>query len=91
MHFRGFFAAIAAVVLCSVMVDSAQAYPIAARKVAHANGELEEVTEPSDGRREQGAARSLAALVELGKLRGYRNPGAWAQHVMAGRSAKGRA
>ena len=67
------------------------AYPIAARKVAHVNGELEEVTEPSDGRREQGAARSLAALVELGKLRGYRNPGAWAQHVMAGRSAKGRA
>ncbi len=32
MHFRGFFAAIAAVVLCSVMVDSAQAYPIAARR-----------------------------------------------------------
>lgn len=67
------------------------AYPVAARKVAHVNGNLEEITHASRSRKEQGTARSLAALVELGKLRGYRNPSAWARHVLAGRSSRGRA
>ena len=65
-------------------------YPIASRKVSNVGGELEEVTTAGAARHEQGTARTLAALIELGALRGYRNPSAWARHVLAGRAAKGR-
>lgn len=66
-------------------------YPVNPRAVQEVSGELEEVTEARSARKEQGQARDLAALTELGKMRGYRNPRAWAEHVIRGRKAKGRA
>jgi len=41
-------------------------------------------------KREQGSAQSLDDLIALGQRRGYKNPAAWAKHVMYGRSLKGR-
>lgn len=65
-------------------------FPIAARKVEEVEGELEEVTASRVARKEQGSARSIEALIELGKLRGYRDPLSWANHVYRGRMAKRR-
>ena len=66
-------------------------YPVAARKVEQVKGNLEEVTDARrQDRQAQGAARSIHALTELGRMRGYRNPAAWARYVIAGRAAKGR-
>ena len=39
-------------------------------------------------RREQGTAQSLEALISVGQQRGYKNPVAWAKHVMYARSLK---
>lgn len=65
-------------------------YPIAARKIAEVEGELEEV-QATERRKEQGRATDLAALTELGKMRGYKSPHMWAQHVLQGRKRKGKA
>ena len=40
-------------------------------------------------RREQGGAQSLQDLIALGQQRGYKNPAAWAKHVLAARQTKG--
>jgi hypothetical protein len=40
-------------------------------------------------RREQGSAQSLQDLIALGQQRGYKNPAAWAKHVLAARQTKG--
>ena len=68
-----------------------------AREVEVVAGTLEEVT-PEDRDRmrrerakEQGAARDLPALIELGKKRGYKNPVAWAGHILASRERRGAA
>lgn len=62
------------------------------RKVAKKKGKLEKVTpEELAARRkaqEVGMTNSLSALVELGRIRGYRDPEKWAQHVWAGKQAK---
>jgi len=39
-------------------------------------------------KREQGTAQSMEQLVALGQQRGYKNPVAWAKHVMYARSLK---
>ena len=65
-------------------------FPVQARKVEEVEGELQEVTASRKARQEQGSARSIEALIELGKMRGYRDPMAWANHVYRGRMAKGR-
>jgi len=64
-------------------------FPVEARKVAHKKGELEEIDPRArEARREQGQARGLEALIELGKIRGYRNARVWAEHVWAARQKK---
>jgi len=69
-------------------------FPVAARKIATVDGQLQEVTVTSMRRRasperiEQGMTKDLDALEALGKMRGYKDPRAWAMHVIAGREAK---
>jgi DNA repair protein RadD len=71
-------------------------FPVESRSVAHADGELAEITPEElarraalrDRRREQGRADSLEALIEVGTRRGMRNPAGWARHVLQAREAK---
>jgi DNA repair protein RadD len=54
-------------------------------------GELEEVTESNkrdQTKRTPNAARDLAGLIQLGRMRGYRQPEAWARHVWSARQRK---
>jgi superfamily II DNA or RNA helicase len=58
------------------------------RKVEEKEGELHEITRERKKieRQEQGKAASLESLIELGKARGYKQPYAWARHVLNGRN-----
>jgi len=58
------------------------------RKVDEKEGDLVEVTRDRKKieRQEQGRAHSLDALIELGKARGYKQPHAWAQHIIRARN-----
>lgn len=47
--------------------------------------EVEKARERRERRREQGAARTIEELVDLGVRRGMKNPAAWAAHVYMGR------
>lgn len=63
-------------------------YPVASRMVDEVEGELAEVT---SGRRPpppQALAKSLDALIALGRQKGMKNPEGWAAHVMTARLAK---
>jgi DNA repair protein RadD len=62
-------------------------YPIQSREVEQVDGELSEVTGPRGPtpRQQQGRAQTLEDLIQLGQMRGYKNPRAWASHVMKGR------
>lgn len=62
--------------------------PVKPRTVKEREGELEEITEVQrvEARREQGRAQDLAALIEIGKQRGYKSPSYWAMRVMQGRN-----
>ena len=66
-------------------------YVIQGRQVDEVEGELREI-DPAAMRkaraREQMQADSLDALVELGRLRGYKSPEKWAAHVYTARQAK---
>jgi len=66
-------------------------YPISARKVEAVEGELQEVLATKAARKEQGRAKSIEALIELGRARGYKDPIAWANYVYRGRQQKRRA
>lgn len=67
------------------------------RKVEAVDGELAEVDTEAVRQRapevvarlaEQGNARSLEKLVELGRMRGMKNPEGWARHVLDARTRK---
>jgi DNA repair protein RadD len=58
------------------------------RELQQVDGELVEIAIAAK-RREQGGAQSLEDLIALGQQRGYKNPVAWAKHVMAARQTKG--
>lgn len=61
------------------------------RELKQVDGQLVEIAMAATRRkREQGSAQSLQDLIHLGKSRGYKNPVAWAKHVMYARSVKGR-
>lgn len=70
-------------------------YPLHPRELkAREEIELQRITaeetarveaEKKKARQEQGRADSFEALVQLGKQRGYKNPGFWAAQVMRGR------
>jgi hypothetical protein len=57
------------------------------RELQQVDGELQELAVAK--RREQGGAQTLDQLIRLGKERGYKNPVAWAKHVLAARQTKG--
>lgn len=72
--------------------------PVQARKVEQVAGSLGEVNVeevkrtrpagPSEKLKEQAAARSLEALIELGRIRGYANPEGWARHLWDARTRR---
>jgi DNA repair protein RadD len=64
------------------------------RELQHVDGELVEVSADQlkrETRREQGEARTVEDLVQIGKRRGMKNPTAWARHVMAARQNRSHA
>ena len=66
--------------------------PGAGRVVAQVDGELREVSgqpaEPVAPRQDQGRAKTLEDLVDLGRRRGHKRPELWARHVYHARLAK---
>lgn len=63
----------------------------AGRRVEEVVGELREIDREQARRerlRDQGQAKSLEELIELGKRKGYKNPVAWASHVYTARLQK---
>lgn len=69
------------------------AFPIKARKVDEVDGELAEIAVAHmkrEAARAQGMAQNMDSLIALAKIRGYRNPFMWAQHVLNLRKKKGR-
>ena len=61
------------------------------REIAEQEGELSEVElarERKQARRAQASAGSLEALIELGRMRGFRDPAGWARHVWEARERK---
>jgi DNA repair protein RadD len=58
------------------------------RELKHVDGELVEMAARIK-RQEQGGAQTLQQLIALGQQRGYKNPVAWAKHVLAARQTKG--
>lgn len=70
-------------------------FPVAGRVIDEVDGELGQVTgidplaaEKRGKRVEQGMAKDLAALIDLGTRRGMKNPEGWARHVLEGRQKK---
>jgi superfamily II DNA or RNA helicase len=60
-------------------------FEILRREIEVVEGELVEIARRRK-KREQGSARSLEELTRLGEQRGYKNPVAWAKHVLAWRA-----
>ena len=58
------------------------------RELQQVDGELVEMA-ARERKREQGGAQTLQQLIALGQQRGYKNPVAWAKHVLASRQTKG--
>lgn len=69
-------------------------FPVEARKVEEVDGELEEMAltpeqiEARQARMSQGMTKDLEGLIQLGKMRGMRNPEGWAKHVWEARQKK---
>jgi superfamily II DNA or RNA helicase len=81
----------AAAVRC---VACGELFPVQERKIDEVDGELSEIAVAHMKREAQIAqamARDEPALIELAKMRGYRNPVYWARKVMEGRRQRGRA
>jgi len=71
--------------------ECGQLFPIESRQIEQIEGELTEdivAAQRREAMREQGQAQSLETLTELGRMRGYRNPAAWAKYVWQAREAK---
>jgi len=65
-------------------------FEIKTRVLEYQEGELEEIKEAEKLNfvRLRAAANDLNALVEVGRMRGMKNPHGWARHVMAARERK---
>ena len=66
-------------------------FPAKPREVEVREGELSEVDvlqARRQAKRDQGAAQSIEALIELGRMRGMKNPAGWARHVWESRQRK---
>lgn len=67
------------------------AYKPTEKEIRQREGELEEIARieaQQSARREQGRAKSLSELIEIGKQRGYKSPYVWAQKVLNSRQRK---
>lgn len=61
------------------------------KQLEQVDGDLSEINKDefrAKLKKDQGQAKTLEQLIELGKSRGYKNPGAWARHVLKGRMRK---
>lgn len=77
-----------AAAICS---ECQKPFPTYARVIEQVDGELTEdaaVAARQAAVVAQAKAQSMDTLIELGRLRGYKNPTAWAEHVWAARQAK---
>lgn len=76
----------------STCAQCGKAFDAKPREVSKKEGELEELTPEMMAARaervKQGRTQSLEALIELGKMRGYKSPEKWAQHVYHARNLK---
>lgn len=69
--------------------DCGEPFPVDAREVKHVAGELQEFTSSNKKpRRQSNPADDLEGLIELGRIRGMKNPEGWAAHVMEAREKK---
>jgi DNA repair protein RadD len=68
--------------------DCGHVFAPEARELKQVDGELQELAIAR--KREQGGAQTLQQLIALGQQRGYKNPVAWAKHVLTARQTKGR-
>lgn len=68
----------------TVCRECGQEFKVEGRQVEEVSGELVEI-QRKEARREQGRADTLEALIEIGRARGYANPGYWARKVFEGR------
>lgn len=69
------------------------ALPIKKREVEEVDGELVELQRKAAVRErkiQQGGARTLEELIELGRQRGYKNPYGWAAHLHKARMSRGK-
>jgi len=71
-----------------VCLECRKPFPVQSREIEQIDGELQEVEVAAMRRqaaREQSLAEDYESLVRLGRMRGYRNPEGWAEHVCRGR------
>jgi superfamily II DNA or RNA helicase len=70
--------------------ECGQVFPVKPRTIREIEGELEEVkrVKRKKARVEQGMAKDMDALMELGRMRGIKNPYWWAKMVLEGRDKK---
>lgn len=71
-----------------VCLECRRPFPVQAREIEQVEGELQEVEVAAMRRQaahEQSMAEDYESLVRLGRMRGYRNPEGWAEHVARGR------
>ncbi|MGE0521277.1 MAG: DEAD/DEAH box helicase [Reyranella sp.] len=74
-------------------VDCGEPFPAKPRIVEQVEGELAEIAiqhARREAAREQSMAKDRESLIALAKMRGYKNPGYWAEKVLRGREQKGR-
>ena len=71
-------------------IECGQVFPVKPRTIREIEGELEEVkrVERKTAKMQQGRAKDFEALVELGRMRGIRNPAYWARQIMNWRNKK---
>ena len=72
--------------LAAVCGECGHEFRAEVRELKTVDGELKELAITK--KREQGSAQSLEALISVGQQRGYKNPVAWAKHVMYARNLK---
>lgn len=73
--------------------ECGEAFPIKRRSIEEVEGELEEVDKAraaAEFKRARASAGDIESLVEIGKMRGMKNPHGWARHVMEARQKKRR-
>lgn len=71
--------------------ECGEAFPIKARTIEEVAGTLSEVEvmrAKREAKKEQAAAQTLEDLIRLGQSRGYKNPSAWARHLIEARAGR---